>query len=448
MKIGGNGRNAIRCLLVSSCLLIAMLVLTPGCRTSPRMEPTAAVIARELTRTNEAGVVLSSHDAAYEEIELLVETILLVKRNYVEEKPFRDLLYGAINGMLLSLDPHSSFLVPEAYEALQEETQGVFCGIGVTIGVQNGVLTVIAPIEDSPAFKLGLLAGDRIAAIEGATSADMTVDKAVTRLRGHCGTPVCLTIHRVGVEPFDVTIVREEIRLTSVKGARLLDDGIGYLRIIQFGEKTSSEFAEALTELTGQGLRGLVIDLRGNPGGLLQSAVEISQIFLPAKSVVVSIRGREGSNRERVFTAHGRKHDTDLPLTVLINRGSASAAEIVAGALQDYGRAVIVGETSFGKASVQNVIPSQTRPACAVKLTTSHYFTPLGRLIHKKGIQPDESVPMKPGDWRQVQLKRLYEEMPDAYPVDTREPVADAVDTQLQRALVLLHEAIQEEKSE
>lgn len=447
MKTGVNILNATRCVLFSSCVLIAAALLTPGCRTTPQAESTAAVIACELASTNEAGVV-SGHDAAYEEIELLVETLLLVKRNYVEEQSFRDLLYGAINGMLLSLDPHSTFLVPEAYEALQEDAQGSFCGIGVTIGVQSGMLTVIAPIEDSPAFKLGLLAGDRIAAIEDATSADMTVDQAVTRLRGSCGTPVCVTIQRAGMEPFDVTIVREEIRLTSVKGARLMDDGFGYLRITQFGEKTPSEFIEAWTGLTGQGLRGLVVDLRGNPGGLLDSAVEVAQNFLPAKSVVVSIRGRQGSKQERIFYAQGRQHDIDLPLVVLINRGSASAAEIVAGALQDHNRAVIVGETSFGKASVQNVIPVQTRPTCAVKLTTSHYFTPSGRLIDKKGINPDESVPMDPGVWRQVQLKRLYEEMPDAYPVATRESVADTVDTQLEKAIALLHDMMPTETVE
>ncbi len=423
------------------CAVFALpLALAPGCRTTPQPDSAAAAIARELASTNEAGEVVSGREAAYEEMALLVEAILLVKRSYVEEQPFRELLYGAIDGMLVSLDPHSAFLTPDSYEALKEDTQGSFCGIGITIGVQNNMLTVIAPIEDSPAFREGLLAGDRIAAIEGDVTRGLTVDQVVSRLRGERGTPVRITIHRDGAEPFDVTIVRDDIRMASVKGARLLEEGVGYVRITQFGEKTPAEFSDALKGLREKGLNRLVIDLRGNPGGLLESAVAVVQHFLPDRAVVVSIRGRKGIAEERVFQSAGRSHDTTLPLAVLINRGSASASEIMAGALQDHGRAVIVGETSFGKASVQNVIPTQTRPACAVKLTTAYYYTPAGRLIHEKGIEPGESVPMKPDVWRQVQIKRMYEEMPTAYPLDKREPVGAVADTQLDRAVALLRE--------
>ncbi len=432
---------SLRCVAMSAAAALGLALPLAGCRT-PRPEPVTAAVIRELTTTNEAGVVVSGREGAYEEMELLVETLLLVKGSYVEEVPFRDLLYGAINGMLLSLDPHSAFLVPDAFEALREETHGAFYGIGITIGSQNNALTVIAPIEDSPAFRQGLLAGDRIAAIEGTNTLDMTVDQAVTRLRGEKGAPVRVTIHRDGTEPFDVTIVRDEIRLTSVKGAHLLGDGIGYIRIIQFGEQTAAEFEAALRTLRDQGLRGLVLDLRGNPGGLLDTAVEVAQHFLPARAVVVTVRGREGAGAERVFRALGRDHDTALPLAVLINRGSASASEIIAGALQDHGRAVLVGETSFGKASVQNIVPTRTRPECAVKLTTAHYYTPTNRLIHGKGIVPCELVPMKPDVWRRVQIKRMYEEMPGAYPSDKREPVGDAADTQLDRAVALVRAAL------
>ena len=428
-----------RGLLYAVCL--PLLLVNAGCRTTPPVKSAVAAITRELTITNEAGVVVSGRDVAYEDMALLVETILLVKQSYVDERPFRELLYGAIDGMLVSLDPHSAFLKPASYDALQEETHGSFCGIGITIGVQNGMLTVIAPIEDSPAFRQGLHSGDRIAAVEGSATSGMTVDQAIKRLRGARGTPVTLTIHREGAEPRDVTIVRDEIRLTSVKGARLLEGGIGYIRITQFGEKTPAEFTEALRSLRAQNLKGLVLDLRGNPGGLLESAVAVTQHFLPEGMTVVSIRGRQGTSQERVFRALGRDHDATLPLAVLINRGSASASEIVAGALQDHARAVIVGETSFGKASVQNVIPTRTRPSCAVKLTTAHYFTPLGRLIHGKGIVPGEVVLMKQDLWRQVQLKRLYEEMPDAFPAAAREPVGEAADTQLERALARLRPA-------
>ncbi len=434
-----------RGLLYGVCL--PLLLVNAGCRTTPPVESAVAATTRELTSTNEAGVVVSGRDVAYEDMALLVETILLVKQSYVDERPFRDLLYGAIDGMLVSLDPHSAFLQPASYNALQEETHGSFCGIGITIGVQNGMLTVIAPIEDSPAFRQGLHSGDRIAAVEGSATRGMTVDQAINRLRGARGTSVTLTIHREGAEPRDVTIVRDEIRLTSVKGARLLEGDIGYIRITQFGEKTPAEFTEALRSLRAQNLKGLVLDLRGNPGGLLESAVAVTQHFLPEGTTVVSIRGRQGTSQERVFRALGRDHDATLPLAVLINRGSASASEIVAGALQDQARAVIVGETSFGKASVQNVIPTRTRPSCAVKLTTAHYFTPLGRLIHGKGIVPGEVVPLKQEQWRQVQLKRLYEEMPDAFPAAAREPVGEAADTQLERALARLRPEVKEDKA-
>lgn len=403
------------------------------------------MIARELATTNEAGVVVSGREGAYEEMELLVESLLLVKKRYVKEVPFRDLLYGAINGLLFSLDPHSAFLAPEAFAALREETHGAFYGIGITIGSQNNALTVIAPIEDSPAFRQGLLAGDRIAAIEGTNTLDMTIDQAVARLRGDKGTPVSVTIHRDGTEPFDVTIVRDEVRLTSIKGTHLLEESIGYIRIMQFGEQTATEFTAALQDLREQGVRGLVLDLRGNPGGLLDTAVEVAQHFLPAKAVVVTVRGRFGAAEERVFRAGGRDHDIALPLAVLINRGSASASEILAGALQDHERAVLVGETSFGKASVQNVIPTQTRPTCAIKLTTAFYYTPSGRLIHNKGIVPCERVPLTPAAWRQVQIKRMYEEMPDAYRIEQLEPVDDVVDTQLARAVAVLRETLAKE---
>jgi len=200
-------------------LMLLLLPAAAGCRTAAPAESAVAAIARELASTNEAGVVTSGRDAAYEDMALLVETLLLIKKSYVEERPFRELLYGAIDGMLVSLDPHSAFLTPESYEAMQEETRGSFCGIGITIGVQNNILTVIAPIEDSPAFHVGLHAGDRIAAIEGEMTRGMSVDQAVSRLRGERGAPVALTILREEQDPFDVTIVRDEIRLTSVKGA-------------------------------------------------------------------------------------------------------------------------------------------------------------------------------------------------------------------------------------
>lgn len=430
---------------ITTPILLAVMIV--GCSIGTRKpEPLAVTISRELATTNETGVVTSDPDAAYEEMELLVEAIMAVKQGYVKEIPFRDLLYGAINGMLFSLDPHSAFLKPKNFSALREDAHGSFFGVGMTIGIDRGGLVVIAPIEDSPAFRQGVLAGDRITAIEGEPTDNISVDTAVTRLRGDRGTSVRVTFRRDSGDPFDITIERDEIRITSVKGAQLIQDGIGYIRITQFGENTPAEFATALQQLRQQNLRALILDLRSDPGGLLESAVEIAQHFLPPKAVVVTVRGREGHSRERVYHAFGHHHDTTTPLAILINRGSASAAEILAGAMQDHQRAVLVGETSFGKASVQNVTPMQTRPECGIKLTTAFYYTPTNRLIHGKGITPCHVIPMKPEEWRKAQLKRMYDELPGAFPVDKREPVADATDPQLEKAFELLQTALAPKK--
>jgi carboxyl-terminal processing protease len=407
----------------------------------------APLRGQEPAPTNAAPVVIATNavdrvatnaaerEAAYDDIAVFTEALMLVKRQYVDEKAFRDLIYGAIDGMLVSLDPHSGFLQPQQYQELREDTSGHFSGIGIHVGIKDGRVVVLAPIDGSPAHRAGLMAGDKIVKTDGQSALGISMDETVRRLRGPRGSALKVTIEREGRDPFDVTIIRDDVKVLSVKGARILRNGVGYVRLTQFGEGSGPDFIKAIQSLQEEKMTALVVDLRDNPGGLLSTAVEITGLFLPKGAEVVSVRGREGTRDEEHHKAEGALHITDLPLAVLVNGHSASAAEIMAGALQDHRRAVIVGETSFGKASVQNILRLTTRPNCGVRLTTAHYFTPANRMIHGKGIVPDISLPVPPSQWRNVVLKRAYAEMPEAYPVATREKVEDAVDEQLNRAV-------------
>jgi carboxyl-terminal processing protease len=384
-------------------------------------------------------------DASYDDLAVLTEAILLVQRNAVEAHQFRDLIYHAVDGMLTSLDPHSAFLTPEAFESLREETAGQFSGIGITIGVRQGTVVVIAPIEGSPAFRAGVRAGDRIVAVDGQPLRGVSLNEAVKKMRGPRDTTVRITIERnerdpeLDGQPIELTITRAEVRVASVRGGKIVRDGVGYIRINQFNEQTPAEFEKAFRSVLDLKATALVLDLRDNPGGLLDSAVAVAEKFLPGKAVIVSTRGREGARVEEQFRAGGSLRDTAMPMAVLMNRGSASASEIVAGAIQDHRRGIVVGETSFGKASVQNIVALRLRPDCAVRLTTAHYFTPEGRLIHGKGIVPDIVVPQSAMEWRQVQLKRLYEESPDAYPMHERAAIDENLtDMPLDRAIDVL----------
>jgi carboxyl-terminal processing protease len=422
---------ALRVVLTS----IGLLFLSAA--TARAQDETAAPVAA----TNAAAAAVqkvSDRDASYDDIAVLTEAILLVQRNYVEEEKFRDLIYGAVDGMLSSLDPHSAFLPPEAFDALREETAGSFSGIGVTVGIRDGVIVVIAPIEDSPAFRAGLHAGDRIVAIDGQSNRGTTMNEAVGKLRGPRGSTVKLTIERDDREPFDAVITRDDVRVASVRGTRIVRDDVGYIRVNVFSEQTPVEFEAAFRKVLALKATALVLDLRDNPGGLLDAAVAVAEKLLPDKAVIVTTRGRDGVRNEEQFRAGGTLRNASIPVVVLVNRGSASASEIVAGALQDHRRAVVLGETSFGKASVQNVVRLRLRPECAVRLTTAHYFTPQGRMIHGKGITPDVAVAQTPGEWRKVQLKRLYAEAPDSYPASAREAVGNATDVPLERAVDLL----------
>jgi len=414
-------------------LLLAWLILPPS---APAAETNSLPPAQTTSNAAERLVAdPNSKDAVYDDIAVFTEALLLVRRQYAEEKPFRDLIYGAIDGMLVSLDPHSGFLKPEAFQELSEETSGHFSGIGIHVGIKDGCVVVLAPMDGSPASRAGLVSGDKLIKIDRTNARGISMDETVRRLRGAKGSSVMVTVEREGRDPFDVTLVRDDVKVASVRDVRIIRNGVGYLRLTQFGEASGVEFAQALQTLSTQKMTALVIDLRDNPGGLLSAAVTMTGQLLPAGAEIVSVRGREGVRTEEHFRAEGASHLTDLPVVALVNGRSASAAEIMAGALQDHHRAVLIGETTFGKASVQNVLRLSTRPECAVRLTTAHYYTPAGRMIHGQGIQPDIVLNVPLSAWRRILLKRIYEELPDAYPAAMREKVEDARDEQLERAV-------------
>lgn len=324
----------------------------------------------------------------YESIELFTDVMAIIKKSYVEEVDTKKLIYGAINGMLASLDPHSSFMSPETYKEMKIDTKGAFGGLGIEITVKDGILTVIAPIEDTPAFKAGIKAGDHIFKIDDRFTKDLNINDAVKRMRGPKGTKVVLTILREGFDrPKEFVLTREIIQIKSVRSS-LLDSGYGYVRIAQFQEKTDEDLVKAFKALQDDNkkpLSGLVLDLRNDPGGLLDQAVKVADHFVD-EGLIVYTEGREKDAKMQFYARKGVK-EPKYPIVVLINGGSASASEIVAGALQDHKRAIVMGTQSFGKGSVQTIIPLSDESG--LRLTTARYFTPKGRSIQAKGITPD-----------------------------------------------------------
>ncbi len=325
--------------------------------------------------------------ATYENLKLFTEVLSIVQSQYVDEVPPKDLVYSAIRGTLRGLDPHSSFLDPDMYREMQVETSGTFGGLGIEITLKDDVLTVVSPIDGTPAHRAGLHSGDRIVKIEGISTKDMSLTDAVKRMRGKPGTRVTISIMREGwTEPKEFTMTREQIHVQSVR-SQDLEPGIGYIRLRQFQEQTPADLDGALEKFARNGkLQGLVLDLRNDPGGLLTAAVEVTEKFLEDGKLVVYTEGRV-RNQSMRFTAHAKKPYLDFPIVVLVNQGSASASEIVAGALQDWGRGIVLGTQTFGKGSVQTIIPLSD--GSGLRLTTAKYFTPKGRSIHGKGIAPD-----------------------------------------------------------
>ena len=337
---------------------------------------------------------LAQEDAAtlplpLNEVRMFTQALDHIRRSYVEDIDDETLLEYAIEGMLSGLDPHSAYMAGNEFDSLQDTTTGEFGGLGVEVSRRDGYILVVAPIDDSPADRAGVLAGDLIIEIDNKPIREMQPDDAAKMMRGVPGSQVSITIAREGEEPFDITLTREVIAISSVR-SRLLEPGYAYLRISQFRGNTGEEFAEELGELLAAdgGLKGVILDLRNNPGGVLQASVQVVDAFIEAGEVV-STKGRL-ENAQSSYTATLQTLAPDVPLVVLINEGSASASEIVAGALQDHGRALIMGTDSFGKGSVQTVLPLAEDKA--IKLTTSLYYTPSGRSIQAQGIVPDIEV--------------------------------------------------------
>ncbi|MBU1276491.1 MAG: S41 family peptidase [Proteobacteria bacterium] len=335
----------------------------------------------------------AASDADYSRMRLLTEVMGQIQKKYVEKKTPDELLTEAVKGMVSSLDPHSSYLTPEEFKELQIETKGSFSGVGIVLTTRDGILTVVSPIEGTPAYKAGVEAGDRIMKIDGKLTKGMTLMDAVKVIRGTKGTKVVLTILREGQSNFkEIEIIRDTIPIKSVR-SYIIEDGYGLIRLANFQENTTDDLVAALKKLQSQKvpLKGLIIDLRTNPGGLLTEAVNVSDQFLD-NGLIVSTRGRD-AGQEMVFRATPRMTAGNYPIIVLVNQGSASASEIVAGALQDHRRAMVLGTQTFGKGSVQTILPLEDKGA--LKLTTARYYTPSGRAIQAKGIIPDLVVPFK-----------------------------------------------------
>jgi carboxyl-terminal processing protease len=330
-----------------------------------------------------------SRTATYGDLKAFTQALELVQRHYVEYPNTRDLIEGAIRGMVASLDPHSAYMNERAFKEMGVDIKGEFQGVGIQIGMKNQQLTIIAPIEDTPGFRAGLEAGDKILKINDEWTKDMAIDQAVDKMRGPKGTAVRLLIFREGWEkPKEFKITRDVIKVQSVK-SRMLDNGIGYVKIIQFQGQTAEELEKALTGLDAKGAKKLILDLRNNPGGILDASVDVSGEFLPKDKLVVYLQGRNKTDRKDYLTTSAAPPRT-YPLVVLVNTGSASASEIVAGALQDSKRALIVGTQTFGKGSVQTVFPLED--GGGIRLTTAKYYTPNGRSIQNVGITPDVEV--------------------------------------------------------
>lgn len=393
----------------------------------------------------------------YDDLRAFTKALELIRTYYVEEPDTKELIQGAIRGMVSNLDPHSSYMTERAFKEMGMDIKGEFQGVGIQIGIKNQQLMIISPIEDTPADRAGLAAGDRILKINDEWTKDMTIEEAVDRMRGPKNTEVRLLIFREGWDkPREFKIIRDVIKVVSVK-SRMLEDGIGYLKIIQFQGQTAKDVEKALRKLEEKGMKQLVLDLRNNPGGLLDASVDVSSLFLPKDKLVVYIQGRKKDDRKDYFSL-GSATVRDYPVVVLVNTGSASASEIVAGALQDSRRAVIIGTQTFGKGSVQTVFPVD---GGGIRLTTAKYYTPSGRSIQNVGITPDIEVKppkikeVKDGDSahivvREKDLERhlkneTIKEQPENKSGHAEEefvmetvPKDDKEDAQLQRAIALL----------
>ncbi|MDA7984997.1 MAG: S41 family peptidase [Alphaproteobacteria bacterium] len=377
-------------------------------------------IAAAITFSVAGAAAANDPEAVYKDLRLFGDIFDRVQKTYVEEVDESKLIESAVRGMLQSLDPHSDYLGPEDFEKIQFDSRGEFGGLGIDISSEDGTVIVISPLDGTPAARAGIQAGDRIIGLDGENIVGLSLNEAVRRMRGEPGTPIDLTVRR-GEETFDVTIVRAVIKISAVSH-RTEEDKFGYLRVTSFSEQAAGGIEEGVASIEdelGDKLAGYILDLRNNPGGLLDQAVEVSDLFLE-QGEIVSIRGRNESDGQR-WNAESGDVTNGLPLVVLVNSGSASASEIVAGALQDHGRAVVVGTRSFGKGSVQQVVPLSEDQA--IRLTTALYYTPSGRSIQAEGIEPDVYEPLariEPLDFELAEDVRREEDLTNriSNPVD------------------------------
>jgi carboxyl-terminal processing protease len=383
-------------------------------------------------------------DSAYPSLELFSVVMERVRKDYVDGQnlKYQELVYGALKGMLNTLDPHSEFMDPEKYKELQNDTQGSFGGLGIVIELKDNYVTVVAPMEDTPGFKAGILKGDRIIKIDSRSTEKMGVQDAVKILRGDPGTQVTITVLRPSSNKVkEYKLTRAVINVDMVKDINgkkefpLGENKIGYVRLVQFGEKTSDDLEAALKTLKKQGMQALILDLRWNPGGLLEQAVDVCEKFLPKGQLVVSTEGRNAAQNS-VRRAMGRGDELrNMYIVVLVNGGSASASEIVAGCLQDLKRAIILGEKTFGKGSVQSILP--LADGSALRLTTAKYYTPSHKVIHEEGITPDIAVPVTEQEERDILIQRTPGGV-ESLEGKELERVTSAHDPQLDRAMDVL----------
>lgn len=378
-------------------------------------------------------------DSGYSQIAIFAKAVQLIRQDYVDgnKTGYHDLITAALKGMLESLDPHSQFMDPSDFRDMQEDTRSRFNGLGIEVAIKNGLPTVVTPMEDTPAARAGILSGDQILKINGASTEKMDLQDVINHLRGSPGQKISLTLIRPSNKEIkDYALERAEIKVQSVKGARVLDPDltgsfkIAYVRLIQFNEPTADELSKALDELQKQGMQALILDLRNNPGGLLNSAVDVCAQFLPPNTKVVSTQGRVASQQREYTTSGAAKERPNFPMAVLVNEGSASGAEIVCGALKDLRRAIVVGETTFGKGSVQNVM--QLPDGSALRFTTAKYYTPSKQVIHGNGVAPNIRVPMSVDQERQLFAARSSG---DAIKPDEDKNFIRSMDPQMLRAI-------------
>jgi len=376
-------------------------------------------------------------------LDLFVNVLERIRRDYVDggELTYEDLVHGALRGMIGMLDPHSEFMPPSKYSHLMDDTEGRFGGVGVHINIQDGYLTVLAPMEDTPAYEAGIMSGDRIVKIEGKNARNVSMPEAVDKLRGKPGSKVKMTLFRPSTrKDIEVTLKRALIKVATVKDIdnqrkfTVDENKIGYVRLTQFGESTARDLEEALRKLELEGMKGLVLDLRHNPGGLLDQAINVCEKFLAKGEPIVTTEGRRENNKRE---STGRNARPELPMVVLVNRFSASASEIVAGCLKDNDRAKIVGEKTFGKGSVQKILPINGNHGAALRLTTAKYYTPSHEVIHGKGIKPNHEVKLSREEEELLFLQRTPGGL-KMVPEGRRAAVENFVDSQLARAMELL----------